>query len=139
MEDYSRYLVRDYKYWAVYVHKNQSYLGRCYVWCKREDALDLPDATEEEQKELFIILREVERVILKEFQVDMLNFAFLGNETHHLHGHIIPRYSKSVEFEGMIFVDKNWGHNYRTDKDFITPTELLETVIRKLKDGLQSI
>ena len=22
------------------VHENQEYLGRCIVWCKREDALD---------------------------------------------------------------------------------------------------
>jgi diadenosine tetraphosphate (Ap4A) HIT family hydrolase len=96
----------------------------------------LPDATEEEQKELFVILRELEEAITKAFKPDMLNYAFLGNETHHLHGHVIPRYSKQFEFEGVTFVDKNWGHNYQTDKQFTTSPELLEVVIKKLKDNL---
>jgi diadenosine tetraphosphate (Ap4A) HIT family hydrolase len=136
MEEYSKYLIKDYTYWTVYSHTNQGYLGRCYVWCKREDALDLPDATFEEREELFVILKSLEQVILKVFNPDMLNYAFLGNETHHLHGHIIPRYSKTFKFEGITFTDKNWGHNYKTDKDFVTSTELLNVVMKKLKENL---
>lgn len=134
--DYSKNLIKNYEHWSVYAHVNQGYLGRCYVWCKREDASDLPDANEEEQKELFKILRKLEEVIIKEFKADMLNYAFLGNETHHLHGHVIPRYSKTFDFEGITFIDKNWGHNYKTDKEFVTPPELLESVISKLKKNL---
>jgi diadenosine tetraphosphate (Ap4A) HIT family hydrolase len=136
MEDYSKYEIKDYEYWTVYVHANQGYLGRCYVWCKREDALDLPDATNEEQQELFIILRGLEQAILNVFKADMLNYAFLGNETHHLHGHVIPRYSNPFDFEGVTFVDNNWGHNYNTDKDFTTSPELLQSVMTKLKENL---
>jgi diadenosine tetraphosphate (Ap4A) HIT family hydrolase len=111
-------------------------LGRTYVWCKRDNALDLPDATEEEQEELFDILREVASVLNKAFKPDMLNYAFLGNVTHHLHGHILPRYAKPVEFNGQTFVDKNWGHNYRTDPDFVTTPELLEAVKNRIKENL---
>jgi diadenosine tetraphosphate (Ap4A) HIT family hydrolase len=136
MEDFSRFLIKDYTYWSVYVHANQNYLGRCYVWCKREDAFDLPDANEEEQKELFQILRKLQEIIPKKFGADILNFAFLGNETHHLHGHVIPRYSKSIEFGGTTFIDKNWGHNYKTDKEFNTTEEIINLVIKKLKKSL---
>ena len=136
MKDYSKNLIKDYKYWGVYIHENQGALGRVYVWCKRENALDLPDATEEEQKELVIILREVEKVLIKVFKPDMLNYPFLGNITHHLHGHIVPRYAKPVEFNGQIFVDKNWGRNYKTDPDFITHPELLDAVKKKIKENL---
>jgi len=136
MEDYSKDLIKDYKYWGVYIHKNQGILGRVYVWCKREDALDLPDATPEEQKELFEILQEMEKVLTRCFKPDMFNYAFLGNATHHLHGHILPRYAKPVYFNGQTFVDKNWGHNYRTDPSFITSSELLETVKQKMKENL---
>ena len=60
MEDkFSSILVKEYKHWAVYVHENQGYLGRCVIWCKRENALDLTDATQEEQNELFIILKDL--------------------------------------------------------------------------------
>lgn len=136
MKDYPKDLLKDYKYWSVYIHENQGYLGRVYVWCKRENAMDLPDATEEEQKELFEILREMERVLTKAFKPDMFNYVFLGNVTHHLHGHIVPRYAKSVEFNGQTFTDKNWGHNYRTDPDFVTTPKLLEAVKRKIKENL---
>ncbi|TSC69824.1 MAG: hypothetical protein CEO12_705 [Parcubacteria group bacterium Gr01-1014_46] len=136
MADYSKNLIKDYKYWSVYIHENQGILGRTYVWCNREDALDLPDATEEEQKELFLVLQEMEKVLTKTFSPDMFNYAFLGNETHHLHGHILPRYSKPVEFNGQTFIDKNWGHNYKTDPSFITSPELLEAVKKNIKDNL---
>jgi diadenosine tetraphosphate (Ap4A) HIT family hydrolase len=136
MEDYSKDLIKDYKCWSVYIHQNQGILGRTYVWCKRENALELPDATEEEQKELFQILKEIEIVLTKAFNPDMFNYAFLGNATHHLHGHILPRYSKPVEFNGQTFIDKNWGHNYKTDHEFITSPELLKAVKEKIKNNL---
>ncbi|MFA6552283.1 MAG: HIT domain-containing protein [Candidatus Paceibacterota bacterium] len=136
MQDYSKNLIKDYNYWSVYLHKNQGILGRVYVWCKRKDALDLPDATEEEQKELFSILKEMERVLTKAFKPDIFNYTFLGNATHHLHCHILPRYSKPVEFNGQVFVDKNWGHNYKTDHSFVTTSELLEAVKNKIKENL---
>ena len=135
-KDYSKDLIKDYKYWGLYIHENQGILGRTYIWCKRKDALDLPDATDEEQKELFEILQEVEKILERAFKPDMINYAFLGNFTHHLHGHILPRYAKPVEFNGQAYVDKNWGHNYKTDYSFITTPELLEAVKQKLKENL---
>ena len=58
-ESFLENLIKEYKHWAIYVHPNQGYLGRCVVWCKREDALDLTDATPEEQSELFLVLRDL--------------------------------------------------------------------------------
>ncbi|MEK7117408.1 MAG: HIT domain-containing protein [Patescibacteria group bacterium] len=137
MKDYSQNLIKDYKYWNVYIHENQDALGRLYVWCKRGDTLELPDATEEEQKELFVILREMKEVLKKTFNPDMFNYSFLGNVTYHLHGHIIPRYSRLVEFNGQTFVDINYGHGFKRDHDFITTPELLEAVKVKIKENLQ--
>jgi len=136
MTDYSKFLVKDYKYWLVNVHENQGYLGRCIVWCKREDALDLADATKAEQEELITILGELRETTKRAFQADWFNYAFLGNETHHLHGHFIPRYSSSRELGGITFTDERWGHNYTTDHDFVTPPEVLYAVRLKLKGEL---
>lgn len=136
MEDYSKFLVKDYKHWLVNVHENQGYLGRCIVWCKREDALDLADATEVEQKELIIILGELREATKRAFQADWFNYAFLGNGTRHLHSHFVPRYSSSREFEGITFTDERWGHNYKTDHNFITTTAVLEAVRIRLKEEL---
>ena len=136
MTDYSRRLIKDYPHWSVTVHENQGYLGRCIVWCKREDALDLADATQEEQKELVIVLGELREATKRAFQADWFNYAFLGNGTRHLHAHFVPRYASSRSFEGATFADERWGHNYRTDHDFVTPPAVLYAVRDKLKAEL---
>ena len=135
-EDFSKNLVKGYKHWEVYVHENQGYLGRCVVWCKRDDALDLADATPEEQSELFLVLRDLREATKKVFQPDWFNYSFLGNETRHLHGHFIPRYAKTKTFMDIVFEDKLYGHNYKTDHGFKTSAELLAEVKDKLKSVL---
>jgi diadenosine tetraphosphate (Ap4A) HIT family hydrolase len=136
-EDFLKNLIKEYKHWAIYVHPNQGYLGRCVVWCKREDALDLTDATPEEQSELFLVLRDLKEATKKVFQPDWFNYSFLGNETRHLHGHFIPRYAKPKIFMGIVFEDKFYGHNYKTDHTFVTSEDLLSAVRDKLKEALK--
>jgi diadenosine tetraphosphate (Ap4A) HIT family hydrolase len=133
---YLKYLVKEYKHWSVQVHSNQGYLGRCIIWCKREDALDLAGATEDEQKEFFVILNELKKAATRVFTPDWFNYAFLGNGMRHLHCHFIPRYSSNRQFEGVTFSDKYWGNNYQTDENFITPPELLNKVMLRLKQEL---
>lgn len=120
----------------MYIHKNQSYLGRCVIWCNRENAIHLTDATKEEQDKLFKILKELKIASEEAFEEGWFNFSFLGNETHHLHGHFIPRYSKDRIFEGVTFKDEMWGHNYKTDKSFVTPQDVLEKIRLKMKELL---
>ena len=136
MNDYSRFLIKDYTHWLVNVHENQGYLGRCIVWCKRKDALDLTDATEAEQKELIKILGELRGAARRAFKANWFNYAFLGNGTRHLHGQFVPRYSGPREFEGVTFTDEKWGHNYRTNHNFVTPPEVLDAVRDTLKNEL---
>ena len=135
-EDFLKNLVKGYKHWEIYVHENQGYLGRCVVWCKRDNALDLADATPEEQAELFLVLRELREATKKVFQPDWFNYSFLGNETRYLHGHFIPRYAKPKTFMDIVFEDKLYGHNYKTDHNFKTSVELLNEVRDKLKSVL---
>ncbi|MDP2598639.1 MAG: hypothetical protein Q8P49_02310 [Candidatus Liptonbacteria bacterium] len=132
MPDYSKYKIKDYKHWEITIHENQGYLGRCVIWCKRSDALDLAGATEEEYEELLAILRDLKDAVAKAFRPDWFNYAFLGNETRHLHGHLVPRYAAPRTFEGIIFEDKLWGHNYKTDPAF----RISETVLQKIKKAI---
>lgn len=137
MGSFSKYKIKDYQYWSISLHPNQGFLGRCIVWCKRERALDLTDATPEEQKELFIILKELEKALTDIFQPDLLNYAFLGNEMHHLHGHVIPRYAQDKKFEEFTFTDKLYGHNYQTDSNFSIPPEVIEKIRLEIKTALR--
>jgi len=135
-KDYSQFLIKEYKYWLVNIHENQGYLGRCVVWCKRTDALDLADATKEEQEELLEILKKLRKALRGLFQPNWFNYVFLGNETRHLHGHFIPRYAKPRVLMGISFEDKLYGHNYETDHSFITPEPLLSEIKSLLKKAL---
>jgi diadenosine tetraphosphate (Ap4A) HIT family hydrolase len=137
MEDISKYLIKDYTYWLVSIAKDQGYLGRCLIWCKRETALDLADATLEEREELFAILSKLKQAIKEAFHADWFNYTFLGNETPHLHEHLIPRYKSDRDFEGYTFTDEQWGHNpYKGNKSQMTDPDIVEKVRLKLIEVL---
>ncbi len=119
------------------MHENQGYLGRCVVWCKRENATDLTETTQAEQEELFVILKHLQQASKKCFNPDWSNYAFLGNKDRHLHGHFIPRYANPKTFEGIIFEDKLYGHNYKTDHNFVTPEEVLQKIKHVLVEALK--
>lgn len=136
-DEYAQNIVVQYNYWKVYVHSNQTYLGHCIIWCDREGAVDLVDMTPEEQEELFQILPKIKRAIDEAFSPDRMNYAFLGNELRHLHGHVTPRYLSEQTFQGMIFKDKLPERNWSLDRSFVTPPEVLQAVKRRLQKYLQ--
>lgn len=129
-------LIKNYTYWGVYVFSNQGYLGRCVVWCLRDDALDLTDATPEEMEEFAVIITKLKVALEKEFAVDWMNYSFLGNADRHLHAHVVPRYASSRTLLGHTFTDERWGRNWRLDHDFVTPPEVLPEVKRRLQQYL---
>ncbi len=133
---YQHLLVKEYKHWSVYLHENQGYLGRCILWCKREDAKKLTNATQEEQQELFSILKCVEKTLQECFGPDLLNFAFLGNEVPHLHCHIIPRYESERIFMQVRFNDSRFGKNYQTDRGLHYSVNLLHNVKNFLQEHI---
>lgn len=132
MSDFSKNKIKDYKYWTIFIHDNQSYSGRCIIWCKRSRAVDLADANLDELKELTIILKELKQTIHKIFEADWFNYSFLGNATKHLHMHFVPRYESSRQFENVIFKDARHGHNYLTDHSFKISEELLQKIKNKI-------
>lgn len=133
-DPYAKFLVKSYRYWSIYVHEHQQYLGRCVIWCHRDDATDLTNATSEEFAELQQALIGVKDASAEIFQPDWFNYSFLGNETPHLHGHFIPRYRQSKEFEGVLFTDELYGANYKTNHSYVTPSGIVEKVIQRYRD-----
>ena len=127
------YRIADFKFWSLYLHKNQGYLGRCIIFCKRKDALDLVNATKEEMIEFFEIVHKLHNACKILFKVDWFNYAFLGNVVQHLHCHFIPRYSSSREYLGLKFTDEMWGQNYKTDNTLNFSPDLLRTIASDIK------
>lgn len=130
---FQKFLIKEYKHWKVYIHQDQGTLGRSYLWCKREDAIDFLEMTNREKDEFFEVAKALKVAVMKLFKPDLFNYASLGNETNHLHVHIIPRYAKDREFAGTIFQDPRWGHSYRTREDFT----ITEEKLYKIRDAIQ--
>lgn len=136
MKDYSHNIIKEYKYRTLYIHENQSYLWRCYIACKRENAFDLTDATEEEIKEYMQIIKVLKITLEKLFQTDRINYSFLGNNRRHLHCHIIPRYSQQQELLWVIFEDNNRWWNRSTNQSFVIPLDVLSKIKQLICDNL---
>jgi diadenosine tetraphosphate (Ap4A) HIT family hydrolase len=139
MKNHSDDIIKKYDFWTVKVYSNQEYLGRCVIWCNRENALDLTDATEDEKREFFQIIKNLKMAIEKAFNPDWMNYSFLGNSARHLHCQMVPRYKNEREFSGVIFKNKRWGYNWLLDESYITSSELLQSIKTKIKDNLDKI
>jgi diadenosine tetraphosphate (Ap4A) HIT family hydrolase len=133
--EYEQFRIKNYEHFAVFLHKNQYYLGRCYIYLHRSNILDLHDMLPAEQKEFFHVGHDLKHALKRAFDPDKFNDASLGNEHEHLHIHIIPRYRSPRNFDGVKFTDENWGKNYVPyNKDFEVS---LETLL-KIKDRIGS-
>ena len=131
-------LIKEYKYWSVYLHENKCYLGRVYIWAKRENALDFFDMTKEEAEEYFMIGRKLKLAFSKLFTPDLYNYATLANITPHLHTHFIPRYSSPRIFEGIEFADSRWGQNYAPyNKELTMNKEIIVKILNSIKKELE--
>jgi len=136
--DYRQNILKQYDNWTLFLHENQSYLGRCYIWYAHDNPVDMFDADCINLKELYDIMREIKRAISKCFSPDMYNYASLNNLIRHLHCHLVPRYNRKVTFNGVMFEDNNWGGNYAPyPHDFILPQDTMKTIREYIQSELK--
>ncbi|MBI2674898.1 MAG: HIT family protein [Candidatus Aenigmarchaeota archaeon] len=117
--------IKECRYWTIYLHPNQCYLGRCIIKLNRH-AEDFFDIEKNELDEVFEIAKHLRNAVKELFGAAMFNYAALGNIIRHVHLHVIPRYEGQRAFAGIVFEDKRFGDNYAPyDKGFKVPKELL--------------
>lgn len=110
--NYKQLKIKEFNFWIVYLHTNQYFLGRVYIWSKRQGLVDLMDITNEEREELFEIGRLLKNALGEIFHPDLFNWTSLGNLSTQCHIHLIPRYASTRNFAGLTFEDGRWGKNY---------------------------
>ncbi len=130
------------KYWEVYLNPDQYYLGRSAVVAKR-DVGSLSDLKEEEWLDFAALVKKFESTLKKAFEATMFNWACLMNDAYqndppapHVHWHLRPRYKKSVEFAGIKFEDKEFGHHYARSTDSQVPEEVFQKIVWRIKESL---
>lgn len=133
--DYEKLKIKSYKYWDLYLHENQCYLGRVFVQLKDETGFDdFLDIQGDVREEFFQIGQNLKKALKTLFKPDKMNYAALSNTSPVIHMHIIPRYKESREFGGVIFKDTRWGQNYAPyDRSFVID----EAILFKIRDALE--
>lgn len=105
--DYEKLKIKSFKYWDLFLHENQCYLGRVFMLLKDESGVnDFLDIKGEVRDEFFLIGDLVKKAFKKLFNPDKMNYAALSNTSPQIHVHIVPRYKEPRELNGKDQVRK---------------------------------
>jgi diadenosine tetraphosphate (Ap4A) HIT family hydrolase len=134
--DYEQLKIASYKYWDVYLHANQCYLGRVFLLLKEQEGVeDFLSIDEQTREEFFLVGEKVKQALKSLFQPDKMNYAALSNTSEKIHVHFVPRYQGTRAFCSVIFTDQRWGKNYAPyDRAF----QLEEPILFAIRDALKA-
>lgn len=126
-------------YWTVGIGNDQPYLGRAYCTLKRHEGT-LGDLSKEEWDDLQPIFKELEQRYTNVFGAELINVECNMNHAFksepfnpHVHWHIYPRYSSSVEVAGVVFEDSLFGSHIDEDLVNIVDDTVVAEIVSKLK------
>lgn len=125
-------LLHESNYWIWSLRPVQSTLGAGILSLKRY-AESFSDINVEEGLELSEIVKIIERKLREAFVYDRINYLMLMMVDPHLHFHIIPRYSDTVEFENIQWFDEGWPGLPILDSGVTN-----DTILYKVKAYLQT-
>lgn len=120
----------------MFLHQDQTALGRLYFWYK-DEAGDMLDVQKEALIEFHELGNKIKSALKLAFKPDLYNYQSLNNVTSHLHIHIIPRYSEKTELFGLEFSDNSFGKSYERNRNFCVDEETLVKITEKIKDNIR--
>lgn len=126
-------LIYESHFWSWSLRPVQSTLGSGILSLKRY-AESFSDISLEEGMDLAKISKIVEGRLRKAFNYDKINYLMLMMVDSHLHFHIIPRYSTTVEFENIHWADEGWPA-----LPVLDTVGVEDVVMSKIKTLLQSL
>lgn len=104
---YPRSLLADYESWVVLLRPQQVTLG-AVVLASKDTATAFPALASAAYSELRTVTTAIERVLMRSFDFEKINYLMLMMVDPHVHFHVIPRYSTPREFGGVEFQDRGW-------------------------------
>ncbi|AZV45782.1 HIT family protein [Nautilia sp. PV-1] len=90
---------------------------------------EFSDLNDEETAKIMLLLKQIEKVMIKTLNPDKINIAMLGNMVPHLHIHIIPRFINDPWWPGATFCTKIRDFNYPVTEEQI---KNLTTAVKEL-------
>jgi diadenosine tetraphosphate (Ap4A) HIT family hydrolase len=100
-------IIHQYRYWSVMLRPAQPTLGSL-VLAAHEQARAFSELSPESFAELHDVTIQLESALARAFSYDKLNYLMLMMVDPDVHFHVIPRYAKSRDFDGIEFIDSAW-------------------------------
>ena len=88
----------------VYLFKEQSHKGRVIVAHKKHVS-EITELTAEERAAYIEDINHVAEAIHKAFAPAKVNYGAYGDTGHHLHFHLVPKYTDEFEWGGTFAMD----------------------------------
>lgn len=127
MRDFESLKLLSGEYWNVFLHEDQTVVGRVYFW-STDDVDDLLDVSAESLAEFHALGVRVRDALRTLYQPTQFNYLALGNKTPHPHIHLIPRYEHPITRYGHTFTDTNFGGSFQREKSLLIPDELYTAI-----------
>jgi diadenosine tetraphosphate (Ap4A) HIT family hydrolase len=127
------WLIKKYKFWTVYLQKNQSYLGRTVIVLNRHEA-DFLFTTDEERIEFYHISYKMREVIKSAFGAAAFDYMLPNTKEQHAHMLIIPRYAQRTTFAGTVFEDLQYGKHFDPYREVTLQNEVYTKIINTIRE-----
>lgn len=101
-------VVKEFEHWVVLFRDKQVTIGSLIIMSKELDKHSLGDVSSDAWSEFGYVSAFVETVLTQAFGAEKFNYLALMMYDPEVHFHVIPRYSKPVNFEGKEFIDPDW-------------------------------
>lgn len=101
-------VIKEFEHWVVLFREKQVTIGSVIIMSRELDKNSLGDVTPEAWSEFGVVSKFVETTITKAFGAEKFNYLALMMYDPEVHFHVIPRYSKPVNFAGREFIDPDW-------------------------------
>ncbi len=134
---YPETTIKEYPNWTLLLRPKQVTLGSL-VLVKSSNEERFGDLSESAFKELRIVIHEIEHNLTKIFKYEKINYLMLMMVDPHVHYHVIPRYSKTIHFNGESFVDSDWPKPPDLSKAPDYEDDTLKVLQKKLKSEWES-
>jgi|GEM_PF-3532583 len=101
-------ILKEYEHWVVMFRDKQVTPGSAIIMEKTLQARSLGDVSAEAWAEFGTVTKELETWLKAAFNAEKFNYLALMMYDPEVHFHVIPRYSKPVLVNGIVYKDVDW-------------------------------
>jgi Diadenosine tetraphosphate (Ap4A) hydrolase and other HIT family hydrolases len=113
--------------YTLYLHRNQSYPGRC-ILAYKDHVRCVDEMNSEDCQEYFAAVQKVAAAIKKVFAPHQINLATFGDLAGHVHCHLVPKYEGGLDFGGMFQMNPEPGE-YLSEQEYADRIEKLRAAL----------